>query len=204
MKLSVVFFLFVFFWGLLLIEEYFKWETSGLPLKQYMKKNEITFSDILVFITLWGGLLGFSHQFIYLFWYSIPFFPYFDSSVLVNDSIFIICYFVIMLLIYISLSNYWIYELLKMLFAKISKKSPQKLEKIASIILWFLSFFIVLLLFWLRQKNLKLYIQGDWEYSIYYMNDKYIFYYTGDGVSRENLLIRDKTSDIVKNALFLP
>ena len=91
-----------------------------------------------------------------------------------------------------------------MLFAKISKKSPQKLEKIASIILWFLSFFIVLLLFWLRQKNLKLYIQGDWEYSIYYMNDKYIFYYTGDGVSRENLLIRDKTSDIVKNALFLP
>ena len=91
-----------------------------------------------------------------------------------------------------------------MLFSKISKKGPQKVEKIASIILWLLPFLIVLFLFWLRQKNLKLYIQGDWEYSIYYMNDKYIFYYTGDRVSRENLLIRDKTSDVVKNALFLP
>lgn len=187
--------LIIILWGIYFLREYFKRKESKIAIQKYMYKNKFSLPDILILLTLWWGILGFLYQFIHFLAIKLPFYPYFDASTWINDSMIIAWYFTCTVIIFIAILSR-VDESLKNKF-----NCTREIRKIILRITWFLSALIGTLIIKQTTSNIQI---GNNIYSIYYMNNKYIMYYSGDKINRNTIIIRDRESEIIKDALFLP
>ena len=95
--------LIIILWGIYFLREYFKRKESKIAIQKYMYKNKFSLPDILILLTLWWGILGFLYQFIHFLAIKLPFYPYFDASTWINDSMIIAWYFTCTVIIFIAI-----------------------------------------------------------------------------------------------------